>query len=137
MCAAKYICDGDQKLAINGRGEERWWVLSLCAMRLRVLSIYTYQDTVGEALDDVLDDGDGGELDLADVAHEADGDEADGELEDGRQDGRERDVPQQLRLLPALAHQLPHIDQLLYLTDPIDIVISLSDQSIDVAKNSV
>jgi hypothetical protein len=46
-------------------------------------------------------------------------------------------VPQQLRLLPALAHQLPHIDQLLYLTDPIDIVISLSDQSIDVAKNSV
>lgn len=64
-----------------------------------------YQDPVGEALDDVLDDGDGGELDGADVADEADGDEADGELEDGRQDGRERDVPQQLRLLPALAHQ--------------------------------
>ena len=43
------------------------------------------------------------------MPHEAHGDEADGELEDGRQDGRERDVPQQLRLLPALAqHRLPH-----------------------------
>lgn len=52
-----------------------------------------YQDPVGEALDDVLDDGDGGELHGADVAHEAHGDEADGELEDGGQDGRERDVP--------------------------------------------
>lgn len=71
----------------------------------------TYQDPVGEALDDVLDDGDGGELDGADVADEADGDEADGELEDGGEDGREGDVPQQLRLLPALAHHrlpLPH-----------------------------
>jgi len=68
-----------------------------------------YQDPVGEALDDVLDDGDGGELDGADVAHEADGDEADGELEDGGEDGREGDVPQQLRLLPALAQRrLPH-----------------------------
>lgn len=71
----------------------------------------SYQHSVGEALDDVLDDGDGGELGLADVAGEADGDEADGELEHGREDGRERDVPQQLRLLPAALarlHLLPH-----------------------------
>ena len=58
--------------------------------------LHAYHDTVGEALDDVLGDGDGGKLDHADVADEADGDEADGELEHGGEDRRERDVPQHL-----------------------------------------
>ena len=74
--------------------------------------MHAYQNTVGKALDDVLGDGDRGELNLADVASEAGGDEADGEIAHDGEDHGERDVPHQLRLLPALAHHLrnPHGD---------------------------
>lgn len=65
----------------------------------------TYQDAVGEALQDALDGGDRGELDHAEVADEAGRDEADGELEQLDEHGREGDAPQQLRLLPAPAHK--------------------------------
>lgn len=63
-----------------------------------------YQEAEGEALDDAVDDGDSGELDLADVADESRGDEGDQELEDRGKDDGPRDAPQILALaLPVLA----------------------------------
>jgi hypothetical protein len=61
-----------------------------------------YQEAEGEALDDAVDDGDSSELDLADVADEGRGDEAEQELEDPGQDHRPRDAPQ----VPALVRPL-------------------------------
>lgn len=61
-----------------------------------------YQEAESEALDDAVDDGDSSELDLADVADEGRGDEAEQELEDPGQDHRPRDAPQ----VPALVRPL-------------------------------
>jgi len=68
----------------------------------------THQDSIGRGIQDVLDDADGGELHLAEVADEGGGDEADGELKDLRQERREGKAQEQPRLLPAPAHQHLH-----------------------------
>lgn len=60
----------------------------------------TNHDAVDEALEDVLDDGDGGQLELAEVADEGHGDDADGELGHRGDDGRGGDLPHLLRFVP-------------------------------------
>lgn len=55
--------------------------------------LFIYHNAIDEAFEDVLHDGDGGELDLAEVADEGDGDDADGELGHRGEDRRRGDLP--------------------------------------------
>lgn len=52
-----------------------------------------YHNPINEALDDILNDGDGGELGASQVTYESSGDEADGELRDGGEDRRSSYLP--------------------------------------------
>lgn len=57
-----------------------------------------YQEAEGDADDDGGDDGDGGEVEVAEVAGKGLGDDGEGEQGDSSEDGGARDVPCLLRL---------------------------------------
>lgn len=57
-----------------------------------------YQEAEGDADDDGGDDGDGSEVEVAEVAGEGLGDDGEGEQGDSSEDGGARDVPCLLRL---------------------------------------
>lgn len=75
-----------------------------------------YHDAKGEAGDDGVLDGYGGELESADMAGEGLGDGAERVLADGGEDGRASKVPQLLGLDPKLLCEPPQSPYGLYVS---------------------